>query len=150
MAKDEAIQGPKVEANVFLSYPTDKGDVSVHFKLSTDDASALEDIEQIIKEKVTDGPYKPGNGKGNGSPAPASMGASRGGFRRGAGGGGRSFGGNSDGLPGKFEQDGVTWYINDSRKNPGQKYIGRKGANGYEYLDWEDAPDFIRAAYGKN
>lgn len=149
MAKPEetkAPEGPKVEANVFLSYPTEKGDVSVHFKVSTDGPEALEDIEQIIKEKVEEGIYKPGNGKGASS-APsqaAPRGGAGGGYRR--GGGGRSGGGN---LPDRFEQDGVTWYVNESRKSPGTKYIGRKGAGGYEYLDWEDAPDYIRQAYGK-
>ena len=92
---------PKVESNIFLSYPTSKGDVSVHFKISTEDASALEDIETIIKEKVEEGVYKPGNGNGKGASsgsAPAPRGGGYSGSRRG-GGGARSGG---DSKPDRF------------------------------------------------
>lgn len=139
---------PKVESNIFLSYPTSKGDVSVHFKISTEDASALEDIETIIKEKVEEGVYKPGNGNGKGGSGGAP-GARFGGRSSGGSPGFGSRRGGGDSKPDRFEQDGVTWYVNESRKNPGTHYIGRKGQHGYEYLDWEEAPDFIRQAWGE-
>lgn len=154
MAKDEAkkVSEIKVESDIYLAYPTDKGDVVVHFKVSSDGPEVLDDVEQIIKEKVVEGSYKPNtfekNGGGNGGGHPASSGAGRssfGGARRGSSG----QGGSGSGLPDRFQLDGVTWYVNNSTKQPGQKYIGRKGPNGYEYLDWEEAPDFIRQAYGK-
>jgi hypothetical protein len=124
-----------IEANVFLSMPSPQGPVTVHFKILGQGPEVLDDFERLVAEKLAAG-YLPEQGRGGGA-APVSGGQAQ----------------TSQGAerPTKFQHtDGNTYWINESRKQPGSFFVARKDkASGkYCYLKGPEIPEYVRSAYG--
>lgn len=119
----------RIETSVYLEKITDKGPVKVNFRMSGG-LEVLDDIDAVIQSKIENG-YQPEAGRPGGAGPAAS------------GNGGQGSSSRTE----KFQHQGQTWYVNQS-KEPGKFYVARKDKSTGKYVYLKDIPDFIKTEYG--